>query len=96
MAFLELTNVCKAFGGPPVLSNVNLTLERGEFVESEAVYHADLKRHPKNVWALHGLVESLEKQGKAEAAAEYKSQFEAAVKRADVKIDRSCYCRLPE
>ena len=32
MAFLELTNVCKAFGGPPVLSNVNLSLERGEFV----------------------------------------------------------------
>jgi nitrate/nitrite transport system ATP-binding protein len=32
MAFLELTNVGKAFGGPPVLSNVNLTLDRGEFV----------------------------------------------------------------
>lgn len=32
MAFLELSKVCKAFGGPPVLSNVNLTLERGEFV----------------------------------------------------------------
>jgi nitrate/nitrite transport system ATP-binding protein len=32
MAFLELTNVSKGFGGPPVLSNVNLSLERGEFV----------------------------------------------------------------
>ncbi|HEX2861470.1 MAG TPA: ABC transporter ATP-binding protein [Lacunisphaera sp.] len=32
MSFLELTNVSKAFGGPPVLANVNLTLERGEFV----------------------------------------------------------------
>jgi nitrate/nitrite transport system ATP-binding protein len=32
VAFLELTNVSKGFGGPPVLSNVNLSLERGEFV----------------------------------------------------------------
>jgi nitrate/nitrite transport system ATP-binding protein len=32
MAFLELTNVSKAFGGPPVLSGVNLAIERGEFV----------------------------------------------------------------
>jgi hypothetical protein len=73
-----------------------LLLERGEFAESESVYRADLKRHPKNVWALHGLVESLEKQGKPDAAAEYKSLFEAAAKRADVRIDRSCYCRLAE
>ncbi len=32
MAFLELTNVSKGFGGPPVLSSVNLAIERGEFV----------------------------------------------------------------
>jgi nitrate/nitrite transport system ATP-binding protein len=32
MAFLELSNVSKGFGGPPVLHNVNLTMERGEFV----------------------------------------------------------------
>ncbi|HEY8994231.1 MAG TPA: ABC transporter ATP-binding protein [Lacunisphaera sp.] len=32
MSFLEIKNVSKAFGGPPVLSNVNLSLERGEFV----------------------------------------------------------------
>ena len=32
MAFLELTNVSKGFGGPPVLSGVNLAIERGEFV----------------------------------------------------------------
>lgn len=32
MPFLELKNVSKAFGGPPVLSNVNLSIERGEFV----------------------------------------------------------------
>jgi nitrate/nitrite transport system ATP-binding protein len=32
MAFLEITNVSKGFDGPPVLANVNLAIERGEFV----------------------------------------------------------------
>ncbi|MEO7414245.1 MAG: ABC transporter ATP-binding protein [Opitutaceae bacterium] len=32
MAFLELNNVSKGFGGPPVLHGVNLSIERGEFV----------------------------------------------------------------
>jgi nitrate/nitrite transport system ATP-binding protein len=32
MPFLELTNVSKSFGGPPVLSGLNLAIERGEFV----------------------------------------------------------------
>ena len=32
MSFLEITNVTKAFGGPPVLANLNLSIERGEFV----------------------------------------------------------------
>src|SRR5436853_3554868 len=32
MAFLELTKVGKGFGGPAILSNINLTIERGEFV----------------------------------------------------------------
>lgn len=32
MAFLELNHVSKGFGGPAVLSDVNLTIERGEFV----------------------------------------------------------------
>lgn len=31
-AFLELAHVHKAFGGPAVLSDVNLTIDRGEFV----------------------------------------------------------------
>jgi nitrate/nitrite transport system ATP-binding protein len=32
MPFLELKDVSKGFGGPPILANVNLTIERGEFV----------------------------------------------------------------
>src|SRR5262245_7762156 len=32
MSFLELHQVSKGFGGPLVLSDVNLSIERGEFV----------------------------------------------------------------
>src|SRR5882762_8936198 len=32
MAFLELLNVSKAFGAGPVLKDLNLSLEQGEFV----------------------------------------------------------------
>ncbi len=32
MSFLEIKNVTKSFGGPPVLSDINLSIERGEFV----------------------------------------------------------------
>ena len=32
MAYLELNNVSKGFGGAPVLKDVNLTVEQGEFV----------------------------------------------------------------
>src|SRR5687768_15726276 len=32
MPFLELDNISKGFGGPPVLQGVNLVIERGEFV----------------------------------------------------------------
>jgi nitrate/nitrite transport system ATP-binding protein len=32
MTFLELTHVAKSFNGPPVLSDVNLSIQRGEFV----------------------------------------------------------------
>jgi tetratricopeptide (TPR) repeat protein len=71
-----------------------LLLERGQFAEAEEVYRADLKRHPKNPWALHGLAECLAKQNKSAEAAECRSQFQTAAKRADVTIDRSCYCRL--
>ena len=71
-----------------------LLLERGQFDEAEKVYRADLERHPNNPWALHGLAESLAKQGEATEAANCRVQFQTASKRADVTIDRSCYCRL--
>lgn len=73
-----------------------LLLEQGRFAESEEVYREDLRRHPKNPWALHGLAESLHHQGKPDAAAEISALCKTACQRADVAIDRSCYCRLGE
>jgi len=71
-----------------------LLLESGQPAEAEAVYRADLKRHPKNPWALQGLGECLAVQGKVAEAANIKAQLKTATERADVCIDRSCYCRL--
>jgi Flp pilus assembly protein TadD len=72
----------------------SLLLEQGRVAEAEPVFRADLKRHPNNPWALNGLAESLAKQGKQDESAKYRQQFKIAAQRADVKIDRSCYCRL--
>jgi tetratricopeptide (TPR) repeat protein len=73
-----------------------LLLEQGHVAEAESVYRTDLDRHPKNPWALHGLAECLERQGKTAEATMIRAQFEVAVKQADIRIDRSCFCRLSE
>lgn len=70
-----------------------LLLEQGHFDEAANVYRADLDRHPNNPWALHGLAECLDHQGQREAATMLRQQLTTATKRADVKIDRSCFCR---
>jgi hypothetical protein len=59
--------------------------------EAEAVYRADLKRHPANGWALAGLSAALDAEKKSAAAAEARSQMEGAWKNADVKITSSAF-----
>jgi tetratricopeptide (TPR) repeat protein len=51
--------------------------------EAEAVYHADLLRHPENGWALIGLIQSLRAQQKDEQAAEAEDRFKKAWAHAD-------------
>lgn len=70
-----------------------LLLEQGRVAEAEAVYRADLKRHPHNVWSLHGLAESFERAGHSSIAAAVRDQLTQAAARADVTVSRSCYCR---
>jgi tetratricopeptide (TPR) repeat protein len=66
-----------------------ILLDAKRFAEAEAIYREDLKRHPKNGWALIGLHNSLMAQGKKKEAAEVKQQFDQAWARADVKITSS-------
>jgi len=71
-----------------------LLLEQGRLVEAEQVYRDDLVRYPDNLWALHGLSESLRRQMNLTEADLVFARFEVASRRADVHIDRSCFCRI--
>jgi tetratricopeptide (TPR) repeat protein len=69
-----------------------LLLADGRGAEAEEVYRADLARHPNNAWSLLGLQQSLQQQGKNDAAAELAQQVARAWSRADVAPVASCYC----
>lgn len=56
-------------------------------VEAESVYREDLKRFPANGWALFGLAQSLEAQGKSADSA--KAEFKTAWKNADIELTSS-------
>ena len=80
-----------------------LLLEQGHLDEAEAVYRGDLGldervhrpcRHPDNVWALHGLHETLQLQGKMAEATLIEPRLRIALARTDVPIRASCLCRL--
>jgi tetratricopeptide (TPR) repeat protein len=69
-----------------------LLVEQGLFEEAEAVYQEDLRINRGNGWALKGLHECYIKQGNHKEAASIMTQFKKAWKRADVRIQSSCYC----
>jgi len=80
-----------------------LLLEQGRVDEAFETYRDDLGlsgrlprplQHPENVWALHGLVECLERLGRDEEATAARARLDLAKARADVAIDTSCFCRL--
>jgi Flp pilus assembly protein TadD len=69
-----------------------LLLADGRHAEAEAVYRADLQRHPNNAWSLLGLQQALGLQGNLKDAEEMTPAVNAAWARADVKPVASCYC----
>ena len=80
-----------------------LLLEQGRVAEAEAVYREDLgfderiiraRRHPDNVWSLHGLHECLRRQGRDAEADPIETRLARALARSDVPIRSSCFCRL--
>ena len=60
--------------------------------EAEQVYRDDLKRQPRNGWALLGLEKALRAQGKDAAAETLTAALATAWARADVRPTSSCYC----
>ena len=80
-----------------------LLLEQGEIEKAEMVYKADLgfdssliraRRHPNNVWSLHGLAECLKRQDKQIELGLISQNLGLAMGRVDVPIKASCFCRL--
>lgn len=62
-------------------------LQTGDAAKAEQIFRDDLKRWPRNGWALLGLEQALRRQGKAQSADLVRREFEAAWKRADVKLE---------
>jgi tetratricopeptide (TPR) repeat protein len=87
---------------PPRHALGALLSEQGHYAEAEEVYRDDLglsgkiqrcAQHPDNVWALHGLVECLQRRGSAAELPELQKKLARAAQKADVPITSSCMCR---
>lgn len=77
----------------PVRHALGASLMKVErYAEAEAVYRDDLARSPENGWALRGLAQSLEAQGKPEANA-VEARFHKVWAKADIQIPSSCMCQ---
>jgi tetratricopeptide (TPR) repeat protein len=70
-----------------------LLVEQGKLGEAEAVYREDLRIHPENGWALHGLAECLRRTEREKEADEVDALYRKSWARSDIIIHASCYCR---
>ena len=66
-------------------------LADGRAAEAEAVYREDLRLHPANGWALHGLAQALQAQHRQREADDVAQAFARAWKDADVVLAASAY-----
>jgi tetratricopeptide (TPR) repeat protein len=64
-------------------------LEAGRPEEAEIVYWQDLRKNQENGYALYGLRQSLEAQGRNEEAAAMEKRFRAAWKHSDLQLSSS-------
>ena len=87
---------------PPRHALGALLAQQGRVDEAEAVYRADLgytgdlarcSRHPDNVWALHGLLECVTRNGESNEARWLQQKLTVALARTDLPISASCFCR---
>ena len=87
---------------PPRHALAALLMEQGHFGEAEEIYRDDLglsgriqrcAQHPDNVWALHGLVECLQRRNEQIELPAFRNTLAAALAMAAVPITSSCMCR---
>ena len=87
---------------PPRHALAALLAEQGHFEEAEDIYRTDLglngklqrcAQHPRNVWALHGLVECLRQRDETEELTIYEEHLRIALTKTDVPVTSSCLCR---
>ena len=88
---------------PPRHALGALLAEQEHYVEAERVYRQDLGfdssvprccHHPDNVWALHGLMECVQRRSHAESEIGLiKQKLDLALARTDIPIFSSCACR---
>ncbi|WP_213774512.1 hypothetical protein [Bradyrhizobium sp. dw_78] len=88
---------------PPRHALAALLMEQGHRDEAEDIYRDDLglsgkiqrcAQHPDNVWALHGLVECLQRRGERRELPGLQEKLAVALALADVPITSSCMCRM--
>jgi tetratricopeptide (TPR) repeat protein len=87
---------------PPRHALAALLMEQGHFDEAEGIYRDDLglsgriqrcAQHPDNVWALHGLVECLQRRREQVELPTLRTKLAKALELADIPIKSSCMCR---
>lgn len=61
-------------------------LQNNRLEEAEKEFNKDLEIYPENGWSLHGLAQSLQKQGKLEQAKTVQQQYEKAWQYADFTL----------
>lgn len=66
-------------------------LADGRAAEAESVYREDLKLHPANGWALHGLARALAAQHRQTEADAVEREFATAWKDADIRLEASAF-----
>ena len=62
-------------------------LAAGDAEKAEAVYRTDLQQHPRNGWAMFGLIQALDAQGKD--TSEVQARFDKVWSQADVTLSTS-------
>ncbi|WP_370461359.1 tetratricopeptide repeat protein [Reyranella sp. CPCC 100927] len=87
---------------PPRHALAALLMEQDHHAEAESIYRDDLglsggiqrcAQHPDNVWALHGLVECLQRRSDTTELPALQAKLAAALAKVDVPITSSCMCR---